>query len=124
MKPYISTPLLILAFCLSGNIVTYAQPLQIIASSVTSSVPPQPGNEPSKCIDGDDNTIFHTRWDINGIPDTLDFYFAHVQNINSIEYTPRLTGLNGVWGNIEIWYSTVAAPTIFSKITLINSSSG
>ncbi len=86
--------------------------------SVSSSVPAQPGTEADKCIDGDDATHYHSDWDLDAIPDTLDFFFPErVQQINALEYTPRAQGLNGVWTTVEIYGSTRQSPGVFTRLT-------
>lgn len=55
----------------------------------------QNGEEPSKAIDGDTSTMFHTDWNNTTMPHWLDIEFATPQTIDQILYTPRSGGGNG-----------------------------
>lgn len=80
--------------------------------------PAQPGAELSKCYDGDLATGYHSDWNLNAIPDTVDFYFNGVNNINKIEYVPRSSGLNGVWRTVALWTRKANGP--FVKVADLN----
>ncbi len=80
--------------------------------------PAQPGAELSKCYDGDLATGYHSDWNLNAIPDTVDFYFNGVNNINKIEYVPRSSGLNGVWRTVALWARKTNGP--FVKVADLN----
>lgn len=96
----------------------FSQPYQVPVYAATSLQPAQPGAEVSKAIDNDINTIYHSDWYQNGIPDALRFYFtSQVSSINKIVYTPRQTGTNGIWTNVSVYYSTQSNPTNFILIS-------
>lgn len=103
--------------------VGFLFPLSIIAQTqvpvyyAKSSRPSQPGQDIYKCLDGDSNTDYHTKWYTNGIPDTLDFYFYNVKSINEIVYNPRLAakGSNGIWRSVDVYHTTVDQPNTFVK---------
>lgn len=79
--------------------------------------PGQGGEEVGNAIDGNDETIYHSRYDLYAIPDTLIFYFTrNVQGINKIVYTPRKSGYNGIWTKVDIQYSTRDNPGHFLKL--------
>jgi hypothetical protein len=83
--------------------------------------PSQNGEEITKAFDGDLNSIYHSDWSINAIPDTIDFYFSGAKSINKIDYTPRQQQSNGIWTIVDVYYATAAAPDVFiSKLTNIN----
>lgn len=84
----------------------------------TSSQNPEPGQDISNALDGNVNTDYHTKWYENGIPDTLTFYFSSiVQNVNQLEYTPRLEGYNGIWSKISLFYSSGSTSGQFIPVT-------
>lgn len=113
-KPAI--PYIVLLFIWATGATTAQLPMPVY--SVSSSVPAQPGTETDKCIDGDDASIYHSDWDLDAIPDTLDFYFsARVKHIDALEYTPRPQGLNGAWTAVEIYGSTRQSPGVFTRLT-------
>ncbi len=94
-----------------------AQEYKMPVANVVSQQPSQTGNEPILAADGNVNTIYHSKWGQTGIPDQLDFSFSdRVKSIKSLVYNPRITGTNGNWTNVDIYYSTKDAPTNFIKI--------
>ncbi|MDN5422934.1 MAG: M60 family metallopeptidase, partial [Chryseobacterium sp.] len=91
---------------------------QVPIYSVSSLQPGQPGSEVAKLLDGDNTTIYHSKWSQNGIPDELKFYFtSNVTSIKKLVYTPRQSGTNGMWTNISISYSTQGAPNTFISVS-------
>lgn len=109
--------LLILISLLTG-FDTFSQSYAVPVYAVTSLQPAQPGEETFNTIDNDINTIYHSKWSQNGIPDALHFYFRpQVSNINKIIYTPRQSGTNGIWTNVSVYYSTQSDPTNFVLIS-------
>lgn len=86
---------------------------QTVASATASSF--QSGYEIQNSFDGSTTTIYHSKWNVDQSPYTLDYNFSGVDQINKLVYTPS-SGYNGRFGSTEIWYSTTAAPTTFTKI--------
>lgn len=116
MKKYF----LFLQFLIST--IALSQNFQVPVYSLSSLQPAQPGSGVSNAIDGNVNTIYHSKWGQSGIPDELKFYFSsQVVSINKIVYTPRQSGTNGIWTNISVSYSTQNNPTdflpLFSNVT-------
>lgn len=107
--------LLILSFTFLCCPASFGQSYQIPVYAVTSFRTAQSGTAVSNCIDGDDNTIYHSNWSVDAIPDTLNFYFNSIPSINKIEYTPRQSGTNGIWKQLDIYYSTRENPTVYIK---------
>ncbi|STC98722.1 discoidin domain-containing protein [Chryseobacterium carnipullorum] len=109
--------LLLYFFILWGSLV-FSQLYQVPIYSVSSLQPGQPGSEVAKLLDGDNTTIYHSKWSQNGIPDELKFYFtSNVTSIKKLVYTPRQSGTNGMWTNISISYSTQGAPNTFISVS-------
>lgn len=91
-----------------------AQLYQVPVYSAQSLQPAQAGEEASKAIDDDDNTIYHSNWNQNGIPDEMTFYFINqIPSIKKMIYTPRQSGSNGIWTDVSVYYSTQSAPENF-----------
>ncbi len=85
--------------------------------NASSFRPGQGGEEVGNAFDNNDETIYHSRYDLNAVPDTLTFYFnRNVTGINKIEYTPRKVGYNGIWTEVDILYSKRANPGYFIKL--------
>lgn len=95
-----------------------AQSYLVPVYTVSSLQTPEPGEEPYKTIDGDVNTMYHSDWNANAIPDELKFYFtAQAQSIKKIVYSPRQSGYNGIWTNVDVLYATQTQPTNFISIS-------
>jgi len=109
--------LLLYFFILWGSHV-FSQLYQVPVYSGTSLQPAQPGTEFAKLLDGDNTTIYHSKWSQNGIPDELKFYFnSNVTSVKKIVYIPRQSGTNGMWTNVSISYSTEVAPNTFIPVS-------
>ncbi|UUC45405.1 M60 family metallopeptidase [Flavobacterium cerinum] len=113
--------LLCAVFLLSGNIKSAkAQTFSVKPFTAISKGRSQNGQGPEKSYDGNNNTLYHSIWNTNRIPDTLDYYFTNVRNIDSLTYTPRQDhSPNGRWGNVEIWATSAYSPN-FQLITTVN----
>jgi hypothetical protein len=97
---------------------TYAQEYKAPVSSAISLQPAQPGAEAVIAIDGNYTTNYHSKWNQKGIPDQLDFMFSDkVKSLKSLIYYPRNSGTNGIWTNVEVYYSTKDVPNDFKLIT-------
>lgn len=109
--------LLLYFFILWGS-YAFSQLYQVPVYTATSLQPAQPGNEVSNMLDGNSTTMYHSKWYQNGIPDELTFYFTStVTSIKKLVYTPRQSGgMNGIWTNVSISYSTQAAPNTFTQV--------
>lgn len=95
--------------------------IQMPVYSVTSYRPAQGGSEAGNTIDGNVSTTYHSRWNLNAIPDTLTFYFnGLVPEINNIKYVPRQEGgNNGMWEKIDILVATRTNPEQFRKLNTV-----
>ncbi|MGL5681827.1 MAG: M60 family metallopeptidase [Marinifilaceae bacterium] len=62
----------------------------------------------ANCIDGNKNTIYHSRWRRDGakLPVVLDFEFDGNQQIDYIVYYPRVDSENGRIGQFELQYKS------------------
>lgn len=112
---------LLLLFLLIVGFYSFSQLVQVPIYAGKSLQPAQSGNEIVKTYDGDNATIYHSKWSQNGIPDELQFYFtSNITSIKKMVYTPRQSGgTNGMWTKINISYSTQAAPNTFIPVTTI-----
>ncbi len=97
-----------------GNFIQLKAQYEMPVYSVSSFRTEQPGTPSEFTIDGNHVTIYHSLWNINGIPDTLNFIFSsRVNSINKLEYTPRPSGPNGIWTKVDVLYSTKENPDQF-----------
>lgn len=113
---YKETMTVLMAFYLLLMVGSLTAQYQMPVLNATSARPAQPGGEIYYAFDGDVSSIYHSDWDIDAIPDTLTFYFSsQVQEINRLDYVPRQVGLNGVWTEVEIWYSLRSNPDFYFK---------
>jgi hypothetical protein len=100
-----------LAMLLLCAIANAQNPVTITAAA--SKRPSQSGSEITKAFDGSLTTMYHSSWSLNAMPDTVDFYFVGVKSINKVDYTPRLSGTNGIWTTVDVYYATADAPSVF-----------
>ncbi len=108
----------IAAICMIFAHFLNGQSHQVPVYTITTFQEPQPGSEGINVIDGDPNTIYHSLWGEVGIPDTVDAYFTdRVQSVNRIVYVPRQSGFNGVWANVDVYYSTQDNPSEFFPLS-------
>ncbi|NIF05163.1 T9SS type A sorting domain-containing protein [Chryseobacterium sp. Tr-659] len=109
---------LLLLFPLLCSLHAFSQLVQVPVYTGTSLQPAQSGEEAAKMLDGNNATMYHSKWNQSGIPDELKFYFtSNITSIKKLVYTPRQSGgTNGIWTNVSISYSTQAAPNTFIPI--------
>lgn len=105
----------LLSSLMGGNLL--AQDVQVPIIFASSTQKAWTGEDVFKCIDGDNTTMYHTDWYSVGVPDQLDFTVAtKAKSVSSITYVPRTTARNGIWTNVDIYYSTRENPDTFVKI--------
>ncbi|MEG0926823.1 M60 family metallopeptidase [Chryseobacterium sp.] len=101
------------------QITVSGQQYKMPVAYTESLQPSQSGYEAGMCNDGNDNTIYHSLYNLNtAIPDQLNFNFSNrVKSINKLVYKPRTTGSNGIWTSVKISYSTQSNPSSFIAAT-------
>jgi hypothetical protein len=100
----------------ANNTATMAQsyPVPVYSAHATQC---QSGYSLLNSIDGSLSTIYHSDWNGNSLPDTLDYIFVDVQRIDTLIYYPRTDGCaNGYFGQVEIWYASGSLPGTFVKL--------
>lgn len=55
----------------------------------------QPGEEAEKAIDGDENTVWHTKWGEANLPYTYEIDMQLAYDLDKFEYLPRIDAGNG-----------------------------
>ena len=91
-----------------------------LASSITPNLKIQPtgatassfqvGEEISKAIDGNYSTMYHSSWASTSFPVTLQFAFPEDTSLDYIVYHPRVSGSNGYFRALEVYYTTYDNP--------------
>lgn len=77
----------------------------------------QPGGEIKLSYDDDVNTIYHSNWNkVNQFPVELKYNFAGKEEIDYIEYIPRVGGGNGNIGKFELFVATDAGRSNFESV--------
>lgn len=61
----------------------------------TASSHQDDASAPGKAIDGDKNTIWHSKWSITTLPHWIDLEMSEKTAVNGLTYVPRQTGTNG-----------------------------
>ncbi|WP_193726735.1 discoidin domain-containing protein [Paenibacillus guangzhouensis] len=96
----ISDPITITA---TGNIVPQSQMTATATSQETSSE----NNTASMAIDGNPQTIWHTKWDKSDVlPQSITLNLGGTYKINKITYLPRQSGDNGKITGYNVYVST------------------
>lgn len=77
----------------------------------------QPGGEIALSYDDDVNTMFHSNWSqANKWPFELTYNFKGDEEINYVEYIPRVGGGNGCIGAFELFYADDSARKNWIKV--------
>ncbi|RIX52389.1 hypothetical protein D3P08_12975 [Paenibacillus nanensis] len=80
---------------------------QIPQSQMTASATSfHPGDEPSKALDGDPATMWHTPWYSTQLPDSITLDLGGSYVVNQLNYTPRTSGQNGIITSYNLYAST------------------
>lgn len=85
-----------------GRNINYVDNAQITA---TASSHQDNGSAPSKVLDGDPSTIWHSKWDITTMPHWIDLEMAEPTSVDGLTYVPRQSGTNGNVTKYEIQIS-------------------
>ena len=85
----------------------------------------QTGEGIEKSYDGDYSTMYHSPWSGTVMPVTLTYNFTNVDRIDYLVYNPRLSGSNGNFDNIDVYYKLMdgANYVLFGSFKLNGSSS-
>ncbi|MZQ83198.1 DUF5110 domain-containing protein [Paenibacillus sp. 5J-6] len=76
----------------------------------------QPGSEASKAIDGDANSVWHTKWDgSDKLPQSIIVDLGKVRNISQFRYSPRTDAGNGTIQSYNLYVSSDG--TNYTKIS-------
>ena len=96
--------LLLLFMCASLSIGASAQlkKLNISSAQATSQ---QSGEDASKAIDGNVNTLWHSQYQGTTFPVTFTASFTSKTHVDVMRYVPRTNGDNGNWLKVEVAYS-------------------
>lgn len=67
--------------------------------------------EIEKSLDGNFETIYHSKWDGSvDFPIELIYNFQDISSMDYIIYHPRQEGTNGNFKELEVWYATETSP--------------
>jgi len=104
----------ILAIIILLSQIILAQEYQMPVYTATTTAQQEPSNSILKTIDNNRNTIFHSKYDVNSIPSSVDYIFSkQVKSIKKIVYVPNQGSKNGRWRKLNISYSTQENPNTF-----------
>ena len=96
--------LLLLFMCASLSIGTSAQ-LKKVTISSAQATSQQSGEDASKAIDGNVNTLWHSQYQGTTFPVTFTASFTSKTHVDVMRYVPRTNGDNGNWLKVEVAYS-------------------
>lgn len=99
----------------SATVNVYAPNALIPQSQMSASASSfQPGDEPSNALDGDEATIWHTKWSPAHLPESITLDLGGKYNINQMNYKPRAAASNGTITGYNLYTSVDG--TNFTKI--------
>ena len=96
--------LLLLFMCASLSIGASAQ-LKKVTISSAQATSQQSGEDASKAIDGNVNTLWHSQYQGTTFPVTFTASFTSKTHVDVMRYVPRTNGDNGNWLKVEVAYS-------------------
>ena len=96
--------LLLLFMCASLSIGASAQ-LKKVKISSAQATSQQSGEDASKAIDGNVNTLWHSQYQGTTFPVTFTASFTSKTHVDVMRYVPRTNGDNGNWLKVEVAYS-------------------
>lgn len=96
--------LLLLFMCASLSIGASAQ-LKKVKISSAQATSQQSGEDASKAIDGNVNTLWHSQYQGTKFPVTFTAIFTSKTHVDVMRYVPRTDGDNGNWQKVEVAYS-------------------
>jgi len=91
------------------NVDGFSADIEIKAASAHASEA-QPGEGVGRSIDGDFETLYHSRWSGTQFPVTLTYRFENVEKMDYLIYYPRNSGSNGNFAVFDVLVSTAAKP--------------
>ncbi len=94
--------LLILCAFLAMGASAQLKQVSISSAQATSH---QAGEDASKAIDGNVNTLWHSQYQGTTFPVTFTASFASKTHVDVMRYVPRTNGDNGNWLKVEVAYS-------------------
>ena len=96
--------LLLMLMCASLSIGASAQ-LKKVNISSAQATSQQSGEDASKAIDGNVNTLWHSQYQGTTFPVTFTASFTTKTHVDLMRYVPRTNGDNGNWLKVEVAYS-------------------
>lgn len=100
MKKYL---FVLVCMCMSALANAQMQKVAVKKATATSE---QPGEGAGLAIDGNVNTIWHSSWSNTQFPVTFTIELAEQSHVDMIRYSPRTSGSNGNWNQVEVQYTS------------------
>ena len=113
-KTFLLLVSLMIAFCATAQD-------KVVAISGATASSYQSGDDPTKAIDGNYSTIWHSSWGATPttFPVTFTITLKEESLVNYVRYTPRQDGNNnGNWNQVYVAYSPTKAGSTFTNIGL------
>ncbi len=86
---------------------TSENPLEFAIKGITATctAADQPGNGIRKLFDGDEQSMWHTKWETQAVPFEMTIDLHSVNTLDKMEYIPRQIGVNGMIISGSVSYS-------------------
>jgi len=66
----------------------------------------EPGDDPENVLDGDVETMWHTKWSPAHLPESITLDLGGIHKVNQLKYTPRIGAGNGTITGYNVYAST------------------
>ena len=96
---------LLVLVCMCVSALANAQMRKVAVKKATATSE-QAGEGAGLAIDGDVNTIWHSSWSNTQFPVTFTIELAEQSHVDMIRYSPRTSGSNGNWNQVEVQYTS------------------
>ncbi|CAH1193086.1 Beta-galactosidase [Paenibacillus allorhizoplanae] len=80
-------------------------PHEQMTATATSQETEGEDNSASNVLDGNNGTIWHTQWDGNTLPQSINLYLGGAYQVTNLKYLPRQSGGNGIITGYNIYAS-------------------
>lgn len=76
----------------------------------------QSGEGIANSFDGDASTLWHSSYGGCSFPTDVTYTFQSPAHVDYMVHTPRMSGGNGCWGEIDVYYATAEASSTWIKV--------
>lgn len=87
-----------------------------IAIASASAESEQSGEGVERSYDGDLSTLYHSSWGGCSLPQNLTYTLKKASHVDYLVYSPRTSGANGNFGEVEVFVTTADKPNEWKSV--------